>query len=647
MTLTTDDLVKVEHPGDADIWHSFDIYIVNGEEAFSNSQLYWEESDGNLVALKAGNGRGLPLEGRVGYGYDCSTPYEFTSAWLQSDGKLRTFGNQADDDCSSYGNEAELILDPEKGYTVRTVEHRGGVKGNAGGGKKSKSWISQGSDDLFYYEKLYGLDINSDGFVGYIAPRLSPVIVDQGQYSSPLPIVLSDVDFVEVYQGTSQNDNLGWSNDFEEKSLLVKTIEGNDSVLSDGMIDLIAVDGGEGDDEISIYTPVEFSQDSTIIGGDGSDVITVENRRGSSIIRSGQGNDIIMAFANQLDISTDSGDDSVSTSSFLNGVIWLGDGNDEFTGGGSLEDAIIDSVDGIGITAFGENGDDVMNGERVILFGQEGDDDLTGFYINGGAGNDLLEGSIVELSEGSDTIAGFRYDQGNIIVVDANQYGKNLVFARDGNDVRILSESGINTLLENQFKDLPIDIQELQKSIYYLDGPGDLSGGENPEGGIGGSPDPDPEVPYELPETTRTVEGTNGKDKLRGKKSNDSILGLGGNDKLNGKKGDDILEGGDGNDTLKGAKGDDYLLGSQGVDVLIGGKGADVFKTSKGADVVNDFKLKQGDRVGLNQGTEYEVIDDVDGTLIRVSDDIRMLLLDQDYDKFLAAGNDTIARIAV
>ena len=55
----------------------------------------------------------------------------------------------------------------------------------------------------------------------------------------------------------------------------------------------------------------------------------------------------------------------------------------------------------------------------------------------------------------------------------------------------------------------------------------------------------------------------------------------------------------------------------------------------------------QGDRVGLNQGTEYEVISDVEGTLIRVSDDIRMLLLNQDYEEFLAAGSDAIARIAV
>ena len=162
--------------------------------------------------------------------------------------------------------------------------------------------------------------------------------------------------------------------------------------------------------------------------------------------------------------------------------------------------------------------------------------------------------------------------------------------------------------------------------------------------------DPTPEPNdnyYDLPNTTNSIAGTNKKNNLKGTRSNDYILGLGGNDKLNGKKGDDILEGGDGNDILKGSKGDDYLLGSKGDDVLIGGRGADVFKTSKGVDTVKDFSLKQGDRIGLYQDTIYDVIDDVDGTLIRVTNSIRMLLVDQDYDDFLAAGNDAIARIAV
>ena len=672
MTFSTDDLVKVEHPGDADIWHSFDISIVNGEEVFSNSQLYWEESDGNLVALKAGDGRGLPLEGWVGYGYDCSTPYEFTSAWVQTNGKLRTFGNQVptDYDC---GPIDELVPDPEKGSTVRTVEHRGGVKGNAGGG--SSYWIEQGDDDLFFYEKKYELDINGDEFVGYIAPNPNLLIVDQGIYEKPAVPILLESDFVETYKGTSQDDSLIWDNDFSESSLLIQAFEGNDSISSYGNIDNIAADGGSGKDSISIT----LRQNATAIGGAGADVISMYEgypyNTGdlSGAIHSGDDDDTIsVSDIEYLELVAGAGDDIVSTTFFesslsdnvFSGLIWLEEGDDQYERLDEyyLSNEISDlEIENIQVVVFGGDGNDRLNGKQSydyqpqdvsferangILFGEEGNDQLSGFYVNGGNGDDMLNGSIVELSSGNDTIEGFKYHQGDSLVVNSDLFGKTLTFNYDEDDLRISSETGINTLLANPFESLPFDIKELQKSVYYLDGSDDLSGGENPDGGIGGSPDPGTGVAYKLPETTSTVEGTNGKDKLRGKRSNDLILGLDANDKLNGKKGDDILEGGEGNDTLNGKKGDDYLLGSQGSDILNGGKGADVFKISKGVDVVNDFKLQQGDRVGLNQGTEYEVIDDVDGTLIKVSDDIRMILLDQDYDEFLAAGNDAIARIA-
>ena len=109
---------------------------------------------------------------------------------------------------------------------------------------------------------------------------------------------------------------------------------------------------------------------------------------------------------------------------------------------------------------------------------------------------------------------------------------------------------------------------------------------------------------YELPETTITVNGTRGKDKLRGYKSNDSIIGLANNDRLNGKKGDDILIGGKGIDTLNGQKGDDYLFGGQGADILVGGRGADVFRASKGVDTIRDFQPKEGDRIAINANDE-------------------------------------------
>lgn len=189
------------------------------------------------------------------------------------------------------------------------------------------------------------------------------------------------------------------------------------------------------------------------------------------------------------------------------------------------------------------------------------------------------------------------------------------------NDLHVIQTSEGNVYLDVEVEKLVID----GEAIF------DVGGGDS----------------YVPINTENTINGTSGNDKIKGRKSNDLVYGYEGNDKLIGKSGDDLLDGGMDNDNLNGSKGDDYLLGGPGLDTLIGGKGADVFKTSKGIDMVNDFNLKQGDRVGLNQGTEYEVISDVEGTLIRVSDDIRMLLLNQDYEEFLAAGTDAIARIAV
>ena len=56
-----------------------------------------------------------------------------------------------------------------------------------------------------------------------------------------------------------------------------------------------------------------------------------------------------------------------------------------------------------------------------------------------------------------------------------------------------------------------------------------------------------------------------------------------------------------GRDELRGLKGDDYLDGSQGVEVLFGGKVADVFQISKGVDLVEDFNIRQGDRIALDK----------------------------------------------
>ena len=157
------------------------------------------------------------------------------------------------------------------------------------------------------------------------------------------------------------------------------------------------------------------------------------------------------------------------------------------------------------------------------------------------------------------------------------------------------------------------------------------------------NPHPDPVIEpedYVPPTTENNIVGTKKDDKLRGTDKSDSIDGLKGEDTLTGFKGDDVLQGGKSNDHLKGGKGDDYLDGSKGIDILKGGKGADVFQISKGVDLVEDFSIKQGDKIALLDNGKYSIIDDPDGVLIMASAKKQLFLEGVDYDDVIAAGID-------
>ena len=154
-------------------------------------------------------------------------------------------------------------------------------------------------------------------------------------------------------------------------------------------------------------------------------------------------------------------------------------------------------------------------------------------------------------------------------------------------------------------------------------------------------PEPTPEPDeYEPPSTKNKFKGTKKDDDLNGTKKSDFIDGKKGDDILTGNKGNDILKGGKGQDILMGSKGEDYLDGSKGIDILNGGKGADVFQISKGFDLVDDFNIKQGDRIALDKKGKYSIIDDRDGVLIMASAKKQLFLDGVDYDDVIAAGVD-------
>ena len=165
-----------------------------------------------------------------------------------------------------------------------------------------------------------------------------------------------------------------------------------------------------------------------------------------------------------------------------------------------------------------------------------------------------------------------------------------------------------------------------------------------PDGGVP-EPEPQPED-YEPPATKNEIKGTNKDDDLIGTKKSDFINGKNGDDTLTGKNGSDILQGGSGQDVLKGSKGKDYLDGSKGNDTLNGGKGADVFQISKGIDHVEDFSIKQGDRIALDKKGKYTIVDDPDGVLIMASSKKQLFLDGVEYDDVIAAGVDLFVQPA-
>lgn len=106
-----------------------------------------------------------------------------------------------------------------------------------------------------------------------------------------------------------------------------------------------------------------------------------------------------------------------------------------------------------------------------------------------------------------------------------------------------------------------------------------------------------------------TINGTSGKDKLKGGVGNDFLDGGDGDDRLDGGAGNDFLYGGAGSDTLDGGTGDDNLYGGTGDDKLDGGDGNDLLDGGDGSD-----RLKGGKgNDTLLGGVGNDILDGGDG----------------------------------
>ena len=110
-------------------------------------------------------------------------------------------------------------------------------------------------------------------------------------------------------------------------------------------------------------------------------------------------------------------------------------------------------------------------------------------------------------------------------------------------------------------------------------------------------------------------------DVLFGDAGNDFVYGNLGDDSCNGGDGADTVRGGQGTDTLSGGAGADFVSGDRGDDTMTGGAGADLFHSSSdaGIDRVLDFSVAEGDRVLLDPGTTFTLMQVGGDTVVMMS----------------------------
>jgi Ca2+-binding RTX toxin-like protein len=109
--------------------------------------------------------------------------------------------------------------------------------------------------------------------------------------------------------------------------------------------------------------------------------------------------------------------------------------------------------------------------------------------------------------------------------------------------------------------DSRVNLHEWEISIRAPDRPQDAGPGASPGGanrpaaaGVGGS--------------ICTIEGTAGRDRLRGTRGNDVICAYGGGDRIDGRGGHDLVYAGPGSDRVTGGGGLDVVYGNAGRDRL-------------------------------------------------------------------------------
>jgi Ca2+-binding RTX toxin-like protein len=321
--------------------------------------------------------------------------------------------------------------------------------------------------------------------------------------------------------------------------------------------------GGDGADTLNItYNAAE------VVGGAGDDFIELTGMFTNDALRltrldGGDGDDrfLVYAFPNQaLTIDGGAGRNSLEMHYFGQEltpiVLHL---NGDASGGAWL---------GVGLQTV-----NVVSHVANVVGGDGAENITAPGTINGGGGDDILTGSdpapadpvqLLMALDGADSING---GAGNDTINGLS--GVNYLRGDDGNDV-IHGGSGFDDINGNK-------------------------GDDTIDGGSGGGD---------------WLVGGQGNDLITAHAGDGLLYGNLGSDTLIGSNGADLMLGGQADDVIQAGGGNDYVSGDRGNDTEIGGAGADTFHSFSGAgiDRVLDFHLAEGDRVLVDPGTHFTVL---------------------------------------
>ena len=127
-----------------------------------------------------------------------------------------------------------------------------------------------------------------------------------------------------------------------------------------------------------------------------------------------------------------------------------------------------------------------------------------------------------------------------------------------------------------------------------------------------------------------------GDDRIAAGAGHDTIVGAQGQDQIFAGQGADQIFAGVGDDIIRAGSGHDRIRSGAGNDTVWGGRGADWFWSSAGEDQIMDFNGFEGDRIVMDPGVGYSLIQQDTALLVLSSIGVTRLW-DVALDRFDAA----------